>query len=141
MKIPLRISTRKLTLSEAALDSIKNKAEKLEKFYSKIIACRVVVERPHRHKNHGVLFHVSIDISLPGTELAVKRESNEDVYIAIRDAFDVARRQLLNYNQKRKDKTNKTMHENLLDPVFDDLDLTDEEEEVYGDTAYELDYA
>jgi len=139
MKIPLRISTRKLTLSKSALDSIKNKAKKLEKFYDKIIACRVVVETPHRHKNHGVLFHVSIDISLPGTELAVKRESNEDIYIAIRDAFDVARRQLLSHNRKRKEKSNKSVLDNLGEPVVDELDFIDEDS--YGKTAYELDYA
>ena len=136
MKIPLRISTRKLNLSQPALDSIKNKAEKLEQFYDKIIACRVVVERPHRHKNHGALYHVSIDLSLPGAELAVKRESNEDVYIAIRDAFDVARRQLLSYNHKRKDKNNKQMLVNLHEPEVEDLDYVDED--FYGETAYEL---
>ena len=136
MKVPLRISTRKLDLSQPALDSIKSKAEKLEQFYDKIIACRVVVERPHRHKNHGVLFHVSIDLSVPGAELAVKRESNEDVYIAIRDAFDVARRQLLAYNQKRKDKTNKSMLDNLYEPDLENMDYV--EEDFYRDTVYEL---
>ena len=136
MKIPLRISTRKLDLSQSALESIKNKAEKLEQFYDKIIACRVVVERPHRHKNHGVQFHVSIDLSLPGTELAVKRESNEDIYIAIRDAFDVARRQLLSYNQKRKEKSNKSMLDNLYEPESDIPDLL--EDDYYSETAYEL---
>jgi len=139
MKIPLRVSTRKLTLSKSAQDSIKSKAKKLEQFYDKIIACRVVVEKPHRHKNHGVLFHVSIDISLPGTELAVKRESNEDLYVAIRDAFDVARRQLLNHSRKRKDKVNKSMLDKLHEPELENFELG--EEERYGYTAYELDYA
>lgn len=139
MKIPLRISTRKLTLSKSALDSIKSKAKKLEQFYDKIIACRVVVERPHRHKNHGVQYHVSIDLSLPGTELAVKRESNEDVYIAIRDAFDVARRQLLSHNRKRKDKIIKSIPENIHKVALDEPDFVEEESQ--WDTAYELDYA
>ena len=104
MKIPVQISTRKLSLSSIAMDVIKTKAKKLEKFYDKIIACRIMVEAPHRHKTQGLLYNVSIDISVPGAELAVKREAHEDVYVAIRDAFDSARRQLLHHRSRRKNK-------------------------------------
>jgi len=63
-----------------------------------------MVETPHRHKNHGSLFNVSIDISIPGAELAVNKEGNEDIFVAIRDAFEAARRQIIQHFQKRKAK-------------------------------------
>lgn len=107
MKIPLQICTRKISLSQSAVAVIKQKVDKLETFCDKIIACRVMVETPHRHKNHGALCNVSIDISIPGGELAVKKEGHEDIYIAIRDAFDAARRQIIQYFNKRHLKYSK----------------------------------
>ena len=104
MKIPLQISTRKISLSSVAIDIIKQKVNKLESFCDKIIACRIMVETPHRHKHQGTLYNVSIGISIPGAELSVKKEANEDIYVAIRDAFEAARRQIIQYFQKRKSK-------------------------------------
>ena len=63
-----------------------------------------MVEAPHKHKSQGLLYNVSIDISVPGADLAVKREANQDVYVAIRDAFDSARRQLLHYSRRKNKK-------------------------------------
>ena len=102
MKLPLQITTRKLSLSKYASDIIKQKVSKLETFYDKIIGCRVMVEAPHKHKNQGSLYNVSIIISVPGSELIVKREPDQDIYIAIRDAFDAARRQIQNFARKRR---------------------------------------
>ena len=43
-------------------------AAKLEEFFSRITSCRVVVEAPHRHHKSGELFHVRIDLGVPGHE-------------------------------------------------------------------------
>ena len=94
MKLPLQITTRNVSLSEAAIESIRDRAAKLETFYDRIMSCRVLVEAPHRHKHQGVAYNVRIDITVPGHEIVVKREPNEDVYVAIRDSFDAARRQI-----------------------------------------------
>lgn len=123
MNIPLQISTRKLSLSNVAVDIIKQKAKKLELFCDKIIACRIMVETPHRHKNHGALYNVSIDISIPGAELAVKKEANEDIFVAIRDAFEAARRQIIQYFNKRKAKhprQSKALENNVGSVMSDD---------------------
>jgi len=45
---------------------------------------------PHQHKNQGKLFNVRIDIGVPGSEIVVNRDQHEDVYVALRDAFDAA---------------------------------------------------
>ena len=99
MTIPLQISFRNLEASAAIEDSIHEHAGKLELFNKTITRCRVMVESHHRHHRKGKLFYVRIDLTAPGAEIVVSREpqdehSHEDVYVAIRDAFDAARRQL-----------------------------------------------
>jgi ribosomal subunit interface protein len=94
MKIPLQITVRNLDLSETFKTEIRNKAENLDKFYDQIMRCRVVVEVPHRHSREGILYKVHIHMTVPGNELAVERELAQDLEVAIRDAFDAARRKL-----------------------------------------------
>lgn len=102
MKLPLQITTRNVSLSEAAEETIREKASKLETFYDHIMSCRVLVEVPHRHKHQGMAYNVRIDITVPGNEFVVKREPNEDLYVAIRDSFDAARRQLQGFARRQR---------------------------------------
>jgi len=102
MRIPLQITGRDVELTEAIEESIRQKAKKLELFYDQIMRCKVVVEAPHRRRRKGVLYNVRIDIKVPDEELVVKKELNEDLYVAIRDAFDSARRQLQDYSKQRR---------------------------------------
>jgi len=53
---------------------IQEEAAKLDEFYNRIMACRVVVELPSRHRKWGSLYHVRIDLTVPGKELVVKRQ-------------------------------------------------------------------
>jgi ribosomal subunit interface protein len=102
MKLPIQITARNVSLSEAAKSLIKDKAEKLDSFYTNLMSCRVLVEVPHRHQHKGVLYNVRIDMTAPGGELVVKREPAEDLYVAIRDAFDAARRQLQEFARRQR---------------------------------------
>jgi len=102
MKIPLQITTRNLDLAEVFKEEIRNKAEKLDKFYDQIMRCRVVVEVPHRHSHEGILYKVHIHMTVPGTELVVERELAEDLEVAIRDAFDAARRKLEDFARRQR---------------------------------------
>ncbi len=99
MQLPLQITFRDMPPSEAMEAAIREKAAKLEQFFDHIMGCRVVVEAPHQHHRKGKLYRVRIDITVPGAELVVNRSpddhhAHEDAYVAIRDAFDAARRQL-----------------------------------------------
>jgi cold shock CspA family protein/ribosome-associated translation inhibitor RaiA len=58
------------------------------------MACRVSIDQEPRHQQQGRPFGVRIDLTLPGRELVVNRVEHEDVYVALRDAFDKMRRQL-----------------------------------------------
>ena len=97
MKTPLQITFRDIPSSEALDTHIRDKAQKLEQVFADIISCRVVVDQPAKHHQQGKLFNVRIDLGVPGKEIVVDRQENEDAYVALRDAFDAARRQLEDY--------------------------------------------
>lgn len=102
MQLPLQITVRDMEHSPALDEAIRDKAAKLEHYYSKITACRVGVEMAQKHKHQGKLFNVRIDITVPGHEFVINRELNEDVYVALRDAFDAAKRQLEEHGRKQR---------------------------------------
>ncbi|MEJ2554317.1 MAG: ribosome-associated translation inhibitor RaiA [Gammaproteobacteria bacterium] len=107
MKLPLQINFRNMEGSEAMRNNIEERAGKLDQFCDQIMSCRVMVEAQHRHRQAGNIYHVRIDITVPGKELVVSREPHEhhshtDAYVAIRDAFNAARRQLENYARQRR---------------------------------------
>jgi cold shock CspA family protein/ribosome-associated translation inhibitor RaiA len=101
MQLPLQITVRDLSLSDAAENDIRAKADNLETYYNGIMSCRVVVEGPVRHHRKGP-FTVRIDLSVPGAELVVDRHADADLYVAIRDAFDAARRRLEDYARRQR---------------------------------------
>ncbi len=100
MKLELQITARNLDLPGAFREDIREKAEKLDKFYDKVMRCRVVVEVPHRHSHEGIMYDVHIYMTVPGAELVVKREPHEDLNVAIRNAFDAARRKLEDFARR-----------------------------------------
>lgn len=100
MQIPLQITIRDIDHSDALEAHIRSKVSKLEEFYDHIMSCRVVVEVPHKHHHQGKQFNVRIDIGVPGNEIVVNREHAEDVYVALRDSFDAAKRQLEDHARK-----------------------------------------
>ena len=53
MQQPLQITFRDIPRSEALEADIREKAAKLDQFYEKVMACRVVVESPHKHHHKG----------------------------------------------------------------------------------------
>lgn len=100
MKIPLQITIRGIDHSDALETHIRDKAAKLDEFFDRIMSCRVVVDVPHKHHQQGKQFTVRIDIGVPGSEIVVNRDHGEDVYVALRDAFDAAKRQLEDYARR-----------------------------------------
>ncbi|HVB48491.1 MAG TPA: HPF/RaiA family ribosome-associated protein [Burkholderiales bacterium] len=94
MQTPLQITFRHLPRSDALEARIRERATALEEFFPHIVSCRVVVEEESRHKQQGRMLTVRVDLHLPGHELAVNREHDQDPFVAVRDAFDALRRQL-----------------------------------------------
>lgn len=109
MQIPLQIRFRNLEPSPAIEAAVRKRAEKLERFGDKIMNCRVTIEAPHKHHHKGNLYHVTVDVRTPGEEIVANRSpeehhAHEDVYVAIRDAFKAARRQLQDHVREKRGK-------------------------------------
>ena len=59
----------------------------------------MLFEAPNRRHREGSLYHIRVDLKVPGREIVVKRDpsehhAHEDIYVAVRDCFDAVRRQL-----------------------------------------------
>jgi ribosomal subunit interface protein len=99
MEIPLQITFRHVDRSAAVEDRIREEAARLDRFDEHIMSCRVVVESPHAHHHKGKLYQVRIDLKVRGKELVATHghgqdHAHEDLYVAIRDAFNEMQRQL-----------------------------------------------
>ena len=132
IKIPLQITFKNMTPSEAVEGHVRAAAEKLEEFCDHIMGCRVHIEVPHKHRHQGNAYHVRIDVTVPGEEFVIKRAPklltdsptrfpqalddvalertrelskhavHDDFQLSIRDAFDAARRKLQDYVRRRR---------------------------------------
>ena len=107
MQLPLQITFRHMEPSPAVEARIRKESAKLDRFHSNIVSCHVVLEAPHGHHHQGKLYHVRLDLTAPDKEIVVNREqhdnhAHEDAYVAIRDAFAAARRQLEDYTRVRR---------------------------------------
>jgi ribosomal subunit interface protein len=94
MKIPLQITLRNIAKSEPVEALIRKSVAKLDRYHRNIVSCRVVVEIPSRHKQQGKEFVVRLDIKVPGNEIVVTHDHNEDLYAALHEAFHAAQRRL-----------------------------------------------
>jgi ribosome-associated translation inhibitor RaiA len=125
MECPVQITYRNLQSSPSIDARIHEEIAKLGTCFSGIISCRVTVELPHLHHERGNPFHLLIDVSVPGAEIVVnhaptlhgalrKTEAtrtrkvtetqgpHKDLYVAIRDAFKAARRELQDYVRRQR---------------------------------------
>ena len=105
--IPLQITWRGIQPSAALEADIRRKAAKLEQFSHHILRCKVMVEASHRHHHQGNLYRLHLVMTLPHREIVItrdpaKKHAHEDMYVAIRDAFDAAGRQVQDYARHRQ---------------------------------------
>ncbi|MCG8416980.1 MAG: HPF/RaiA family ribosome-associated protein [Proteobacteria bacterium] len=109
MSVPLQVTFRDMEPSPAIESAIREKVAKLGQYYSRIQRCRVMVECPHKHHKTGAEYHIRIDVTVPGSELVVAHQGggepgHGDVYVALRDAFRAARRELQEYVGRLRDQ-------------------------------------
>jgi ribosomal subunit interface protein len=92
--------------SPAATAHVEKRAAKLDTFFDRLVRCHVVLEAPHRHHKHGKRYHVRIDLGVPGKELVVSKnmeDNKEDLHAAIDDAFGDAERVLEEHGRQLRD--------------------------------------
>jgi ribosomal subunit interface protein len=99
MQVPLEIQFRNMDASETVEAAVRERVAKLEHLADSIIGCRVTIEAPHRRHQQGNLYNVQVELRYAGGEAVANRAPaakhvHEDVYVALRDAFKAARRQI-----------------------------------------------
>lgn len=102
MQQPVQINFLGMERSDAVDAAARRKVDHLERMAGPLTSCRVVVDLLQKHSHQGQPFGVRIDLTLPGRELCVNRVEDEDVYVALRDAFDDLERQLAAFVQQRR---------------------------------------
>lgn len=107
MELATEITFRNMDKSEALEDRIRARMAELDQFHSRITSCRVVVEKGHRRHHKGNVFGIRLVLRVPGREIVISRDpeadhAHEDAHVAVRDAFDAARRQLEDYARTQR---------------------------------------
>jgi cold shock CspA family protein len=102
MQRPVQITFHDFSLTEPVEAEIRAKAAKLETYYDNILGCKVVVEAPVHHHHKGGPFKVRIELAVPGNDLVVNHKDDEELSVAIREAFHAMRRQLEDYVRQRR---------------------------------------
>lgn len=101
MQVEPQITFRGLDASPALEAIIRQRMSSLERLYSRIIGCRVVVDVPHRgSESFKTPISVTVEVEVPGRNTLVakdaeeRREAKDDHTAAINRAFDAIERQL-----------------------------------------------
>lgn len=125
MQLTPTITFRGVERTTALETEILTRLRRLETYYRGITGCRVLVELVQRHHEAGNRYHVRIDFTVPGDEIVVAHEAGlhataQDVdaekltkvtesdperkhaRVAIREAFDIARRRLQDYARRQR---------------------------------------
>lgn len=106
MRRPLQITFQDIPVEPRARELIEEKVAKLEMMSPDLQGIRVVVSAPHqryRARNH---FSVRVEMTVPGRELIRSRAhgdhpATENLFVAIREAFRAAERQLVSFRRNR----------------------------------------
>lgn len=108
MQLPLQITFHGIDHSDAVEERVRGKVAKLEQFCDRITGCRVAIESNKKNSSNlhhkGEVFHVRIDLTVPGQELVVKRDSDEheDIYVALKGAFAAMERQVKEFAERSR---------------------------------------
>ncbi|MBU6309941.1 MAG: HPF/RaiA family ribosome-associated protein [Planctomycetes bacterium] len=107
MQTQPQVSFDDLPIDEAVRDAALDHIDQLQRLSHRITGCHVVVAQPHRHHREGRLYSVRVDLVVPGSEIVVNRDhhrdhAHEDVFVALRDSFLIARRRLEDHVRRRQ---------------------------------------
>lgn len=104
-------------------DAVRQRAlallTKLLRTSPSIMRGTMVIEGRHRHHHQGNLFHVSVRLQVPGVDVVVSHDpernhAHEDIFVAMRDACEAARKQLEAYESRRGGKARQHEQERFL---------------------------
>ena len=127
MILPPQVVFRDVPRSDAVEARILRELDKLDSRYPYLTSARIAVEQANRHGSKGRLYHVRVDVTLPGDEIVVSaahhdRHAYEDPYVAVRDAFRALRARLDERvaRLKRQTKTHEVPEHGVIVRLFHD---------------------
>lgn len=93
--------------SDAITDAVNKRISKLQRYCDQIITGRVVLDSPHNNHHKGKVYSVGLELHTPTREVRVNQDqhdnhAHEDLYVAIRDAFNAAERQIKSIDKKHR---------------------------------------
>jgi hypothetical protein len=123
MTPPPFITYRGLTGIDWLNADIERRAARLERYYPMITTCRIAVGFVNRRHENGNRYHIRIDVTVPRERIVVSHEAalggsertgltaatkrmeldrgRRYVTVAVREAFDAARRRLEDYRRRQ----------------------------------------
>jgi cold shock CspA family protein/ribosome-associated translation inhibitor RaiA len=107
MQIEPEIALRHVELNEVAEELIREGISDLDKAYDGLTSCHLMVEMPEGRDRAGNLYHVRIDLRMPGHEIVIRRTPavhhlHEDLTQALGEAFDQAQRELVEFARQQR---------------------------------------
>lgn len=120
MQVPLELAFHHVDPTEWAETEIRERVDKLEKLYGRLVSARVRIER--QNNTHGIPPVVHIELGIPGRadlivshdpERLQRRFQSPDLRNAIHEAFRVAERQLLELKDQRHGRTKEGYHDDV----------------------------
>ena len=99
MNFPLTLSFRRVERSGALEDRARKLAQRLPRFCGRITECRMALEASDGPGDESPTYAVKIDLAVPGAHihadsLHADGSGHSDIHLALRDAFNNAKRQL-----------------------------------------------
>src|SRR5690606_8355182 len=91
--------------SEALIDNVNKRIQKLQRFSNDIIGGRVALDSPHNNHHEGKALSVAIESQTSGRVVVVKQAqhdnaAHEEISVEIRDAINAAKRQRKAVNKR-----------------------------------------
>ena len=104
MEPAINITYRDIPSSPYVEAAVRDWIVRLGRLSKRIQRCEVVIQRPHQHHRQGQRYDVRVELVVGDHVIAVSREpglepAHENLYVAIRDTFRAARRQLQDHAQ------------------------------------------
>jgi len=86
-----------------------------------LVSCHVVVEASGNRHHQGHRYAVKLDVRVPGDEIFTgEHQANEEIEIAVREAFDAMGRRLEDYVRRRRGQVKHHEPSQRVAPTPDD---------------------
>ncbi len=103
MKLPLQVIFRDMVPLPSLEGQIRERVDRLERFAPDLVSCQVVVEASGNRHRQGHRYVVRIDARVPDEHIVSgEAQGDEDIAVAMRDAFDAMTRQLEDSARRRR---------------------------------------